>query len=244
MMTEYTLTDPAVAAFVWIAVALSAALGTGTVFGWRRSGAGWSQTWRAATLTILAAAAWMILTWRLAASGILQRWDTVPPPFGLMVGGMVALAVLIAVGPVGTRIARHVPLWILIAVQGFRLPLELAMHAMYERGIMPVQMSYSGGNFDIVTGASALVVAALVYTGRGGRRLAMSWNVAGLLLLLNVVIIAMISMPVFAAFGEDRVNVWVTYTPFVWLPAVMVLAALAGHLIIFRALRVKSAWRG
>ena len=26
------------------------------------------------------------------------------------------------------------------------------MHAMYERGIMPVQMSYSGRNFDIVTG--------------------------------------------------------------------------------------------
>ena len=27
---------------------------------------------------------------------------------------------------------------------------------------------------------------------------------------------------------------FVTYTPFVWLPAVMVLAALAGHLLIFR----------
>jgi hypothetical protein len=30
--------------------------------------------------------------------------------------------------------------------------------------------------------------------------------------------------------------VWVTYPPYVWLPAVMVLAALAGHLLIFRAL--------
>ena len=30
---------------------------------------------------------------------------------------------------------------------------------------------------------------------------------------------------------------FVTYTPFVWLPAVMVVAALAGHLVIFRALR-------
>jgi len=31
--------------------------------------------------------------------------------------------------------------------------------------------------------------------------------------------------------------VFVTYTPFVWLPTVLVLAALAGHLIIFRAVR-------
>jgi hypothetical protein len=29
----------------------------------------------------------------------------------------------------------------------------------------------------------------------------------------------------------------VTYPPYVWLPAVMVVAALAGHLLIFRALR-------
>jgi hypothetical protein len=31
-------------------------------------------------------------------------------------------------------------------------------------------------------------------------------------------------------------NVWVTYPPYVWLPAIMVTAALAGHLLIFRAL--------
>jgi hypothetical protein len=30
---------------------------------------------------------------------------------------------------------------------------------------------------------------------------------------------------------------FVAYPPFVWLPAVMVVAALAGHLVIFRALR-------
>jgi hypothetical protein len=37
-------------------------------------------------------------------------------------------------------------------------------------------------------------------------------------------------------FGDDAINVFVTYTPFVWLPAVMVLAALSGHLVIFRAI--------
>ena len=61
-----------------------------------------------------------------------------------------------------TRPANHVPLWILVAVQGFRLPLELAMHRLYERGIMPEQMSYSGRNFDIVTGATALGRLTLV----------------------------------------------------------------------------------
>ena len=66
--------------------------------------------------------------------------------------------------------------------------------------------------------------------------LALTWNVLGFLLLANIVIVAMLSTPRFRVFGEDRLNVFVTYTPFVWLPAVMVLAALAGHLVIFRAL--------
>jgi len=50
---------------------------------------------------------------------------------------------------------------------------------------MPVQMSYSGRNFDIVTGTSSILVAWLVASGRGGRRLVLLWNVLGLALLLN-----------------------------------------------------------
>jgi hypothetical protein len=111
------------------------------------------------------------------------------------------------------------------------------MHALYERGIMPVQMSYSGLNFDIVTGATAIVVAVLVKMGYGGRWLIAAWNVLGLALLVNVVTVAIASTPLFTAFGEDRVVTFVAYPPFVWLPAVMVVAALAGHLVIFRALR-------
>src|SRR5688572_5278663 len=63
------------------------------------------------------------------------------------------------------------------------------------------------------------------------------WNVLGLALLVNVVSVAIASMPLLRLFGDDRVVTFVTYPPFVWLPAVMVLAALAGHLVIFRALR-------
>jgi hypothetical protein len=112
------------------------------------------------------------------------------------------------------------------------------MHALVSRGIMPEQMSYSGRNFDILTGAGAIVVAGLVAAGAAGRRVVLAWNIGGLLLLVNIVVVAILSTPRFALFGADRLNVFVTYPPFVWLPAVLVLAALAGHLIVFRALRL------
>jgi hypothetical protein len=126
-----------------------------------------------------------------------------------------------------------------VGFQAFRLPLELAMHEMYVRGVMPVQMSYSGRNFDIASGASAIAVAWLVATHRAGRRLVIVWNVAGLALLVNVVTIAVLSTPRFRYFGDDHLNVWVADPPFVWLPAIMVLAALAGHLLIFRAVALR-----
>jgi hypothetical protein len=78
-----------------------------------------------------------------------------------------------------------------------------------------------------------------VYTGHAGVRLVRLWNVLGLLLLINIVTVAILATPRIRYFGDDHLNTWVTYTPFVWLPAVMVLAALAGHLIIFRARRVR-----
>jgi hypothetical protein len=110
------------------------------------------------------------------------------------------------------------------------------MHEMYERGIMPVQMSYSGFNFDVVTGVTALLVAPLVATRMAGRPLVLAWNVLGLALLLNVVTIAILSTPRLRYFGGEQLNTWVTSVPFVWLPSVMVVAALVGHLVIFRAL--------
>jgi hypothetical protein len=233
--------SPAVAAFVILPAVLAALFLWAVIFSWRRSGAGDAATSRAALVAGLVTFGWMAITWTSARSGILREWDRRPPPFALLVLGIAGLSSVIAFGPVGRRLARFVPLWVLVAVQSFRLPLELAMHAMFERGIMPGIMSYSGRNFDIVTGASAVVVALLTAAGLGGRRLVMVWNVAGLLLLANVVTVAILATPAIRYFGDQQLNVWVTYPPFVWLPAVLVLAALAGHLVIFRALYAQTA---
>jgi hypothetical protein len=226
-----------VAAFVVVPILLAATLVWATLIAWRRSGASESAARRAAIVVGVDSAVWMALTWVAAMSGILQQWDRRPPPFALIPIGVLIVSSILAYGGVGTRIAQHIPLWTLVAIQSFRLPLELAMHALYERGIMPIQMSYSGRNFDVVTGATAIVVAVLVKMGYGGRTLVAGWNVLGLALLVNVVAVAIASTPMFRVFGEERLVTFVASPPFVWLPAVMVVAALAGHLVIFRALR-------
>jgi hypothetical protein len=235
--------DPAVAAFVIIPGFLVAVFAWGTRHAWQRSGAALLTASRWSRLAGVLGGVWMAATWAAADSGVLRAWDRNPPPLFVLVLAIVALAGVIAFSRLGRRLAAFIPLWALVAVQAFRLPLELAMHTMYERGIMPEEMTYTGRNLDIVTGVSAIVVATALATGYAGRRLALLWNVVGLALLVNVVTVAILATPRFRYFGDERLNVWVTYPPFVWLPAVMVLAALAGHLVVFRALQLQDCDR-
>jgi hypothetical protein len=234
-MPSYALSELPVLAFVVLPCVMAMVFTWGTAAAWRRTG-GTTSAGRMAGRAAAGALLWMGVTLTLADRGVFLNWNATPPPFALLVVAILVLGVSIAFSPLGTRLA-HLPLWTLVAAQAFRLPLEIAMHALVPRGIMPEQMSYSGRNFDVITGAGAIVVAGLVAAGVAGGRLVMVWNIAGLALLVNIVTVAVLSTPAFALFGQDRLNVFVFYPPFVWLPAVLVLAALAGHLIVFRALR-------
>jgi hypothetical protein len=176
-------------------------------------------------------------TYLLAAFGLL-RFDTRPPTFMLLVVTLVVISVGLGISGVGRRLAAGLPLWILVASQAFRLPLELLMHEAYEAGLMPVQMSFSGLNYDILTGASAIIVALLVAAGRAGRATVRAWNLLGTVLLCNIVVIAMLSTPTaLRVFRNPPANTWVATAPYVWLPAVMVAFAILGHLVVYRHLR-------
>jgi hypothetical protein len=143
----------------------------------------------------------------------------------------------------GGAIARALPLWALVGAEGFRLPLELVMHRAAVARVMPTALSFGGRNFDIVTGATAIVLAALVAAERAPRALVIAWNVMGLGFLAVIAFLAVATMPGNPLAG-DVPNTWVGYLPFVWLPTVLVPVALAGHILVFRALRASRSVAG
>jgi hypothetical protein len=183
---------------------------------------------------------WLAAVGAASFAGLLLPRGGRPLPFAVLMIAILSLGIAIARSQIGDRLARGAPLAALVMFQSFRLPLELAMHRAHTEGLMPVQMSYSGRNFDIVTGTTALVLGIAMLVTRVPRWMVAAWNVMGLLLLANILGIAMLSTPAFAYFGADRLNVWVTWMPYTLLPAVMVLAAWAGHLVVFRALAQPS----
>jgi len=177
----------------------------------------------------------------VALTGVLARVELLPPPFVLLALSALGVALAVALSPVGARLARGLPLWALIGFQAFRFPLELLMHRAANDGLMPSVMSWNGYNFDIVSGVSALLLGGVLLFRTVPRWLVVTWNSLGSVLLAVIAAVAIAASPVFRAFGDDQINLWVTRFPYTWM-AVMVAAALFGHVLLARRLRVDRSW--
>lgn len=185
--------------------------------------------------------AWMLYSGAMAAQGLLLDPTAVPPPMvRIIVPGLLLVAVA-AFSPFGTRMAKHVGYASLIGFHAFRIPLEGLLWWFQHQGRLPVQMTFAGRNFDILTGLSAVGVAALAHRGLTGRKTALAWNLVGSALLLNIMIVAVLSLPgPLRVFHNEPANTLVLHFPYVWIPAVFVLAAFFGHLVLFRKIRMGS----
>jgi hypothetical protein len=180
---------------------------------------------------------WLALTGGLAASGILGDFDRVPPPMLALAGASGILTLALAFSPFGTRLAFGLPITFLVGFQVFRIVVEVVLAQLYHAGQVPVQMTYEGRNFDVFSGISALIIAWLSSRLRLPQWVLLLWNVIGLGLLINIVVIALLSTPIpLRVFMNEPANTIITTWPYVWLPTFLVQAALFGHILVFRRL--------
>jgi len=218
-----------VAAFVVTVVGVLAALFAGVHRAWARTG---ERAGRAMALVAAATLAWLTLLSLGVASGAMlgDPMPVLPIFFGVSLGGGLALGL----SRVGGRLAQGLTLPALVAFQGFRLPLELVLHDWAESGTIPRTMTWDGANLDIVSGALALLCAPLAARWRGAAWLA---NIVGLALLINVGRVAVLSSPLPFAWPDVSPRLQLAaHLPYAWIVPVCVAGALAGHVILTRAL--------
>ena len=187
----------------------------------------------------------VLILWGLFLLGVSQQqwvheFNSFPPPALRVFIVLLVITAMIAFSTIGRKLAEGLPLIWLVGFQVFRLPTELLIHQAAIAGIAPMEMTFQGRNFDIITSVLALVLLLMLRSGKVPAKLVMSWNVVGLLLLLNVVATAIMAMPhPMQILHTTPPNVWVTYFPFILLPGVLVCSALLGHLLVFRALAIQ-----
>ncbi|PCJ59182.1 MAG: hypothetical protein COA79_10800 [Planctomycetota bacterium] len=175
----------------------------------------------------------------VAFAGILSSFDNFPPPMMIMIIALPIMAFVFSFSKFGQDGISKISLYTLLGLQSFRLPLEIIMHEASNKNIMPDELSFSGYNFDIITGLTALIIFIFYQFGFTiSKRILWAWNIWGSLCLLAIFIIAITTSPIVRLFGDDprHLNTWVLYFPYVWLPVVLVTIAISSHIIIWRKL--------
>jgi hypothetical protein len=173
----------------------------------------------------------------LARTGALNAWDAMPAPAMGLILGLSVLTVVILLSVLGARMAAGIPLAAVVLLQSFRIVVEWVLHRLALEGVVPVEMSWAGRNFDVVSGLTGLVLGlALLRGGRIPRGVVLGWNVLSLGLLANIVAVAVLATPAFHRFAGPP-NLLPAAFPWIWLPSFLVQVALGSHLLVFRQLR-------
>ena len=189
------------------------------------------RTGRAVASAALALAVWLGGLSALIASGRMTGLPLSGLPF------FFAPILLIGVGaglsPFGGKLAAGIPLAALVGFHAFRLPLELVLHSWAAQGVIPETMTWTGRNWDIISGITALVCAPLVSRYLVAARLA---NIVGFALLVNVMRVAIFSSPLPFGWGAEPPLLLALHLPYAFIGPVCVGGALFGHVVLTRAL--------
>lgn len=200
--------------------------------------------WRARTsarwFARLAAAyvAWLSLLAALVISG---RMPSLPLlGFPVFFGSVLLVGLAAGLSPVGQRLAETTPLAALVGFQAFRLPLEIVLHSWAAQGTIPGTMTWTGQNWDIVSGIAALFAAPLANRFRAA---AWAANIIGSVLLLNVIRVALMSAPLPFGWGQQPPLLLALHLPYMLIGPVCVGGALIGHLVLTRKLLLAARER-
>lgn len=178
------------------------------------------------TLTIFIV--WQTLVGTIA---ILHIFDEKPNLFPLVIFGTVVLTFLTL-----KRIDRQIlnPT-ILLSIHIIRIPVELILYRLFLQHKIPILMTFTGWNFDILIGLSALIILLYQLSSRRkiSRHFFIGWNIIGITSLLFIVSLAILSSPLpIQQFAFDQPNIAVLEFPYCFLPTCVVPIVLMSHILL------------
>jgi hypothetical protein len=199
-----------------------------------------SKTPKIAPYVLVFSIVWIILQSVLSLNGVFYSNTNVLPPRIVLLGilPMLLLFIILFNTKKGKQFIDSLPLFHITLINCVRIPVEIALYWLFIHQLIPQIMTFEGLNFDILAGISAPIIAYLGFISlKLNRNLLLIWNIISLVLLLNIVILAILSVPSpFQQISFDQPNIAILYFPFSLLPTFVVPVVIFGHLASIRQL--------
>jgi hypothetical protein len=128
----------------------------------------------------------------------------------------------------------------LLGIHILRIPVELTLYQLFLDKKVPELMTFSGWNFDIVIGITALflLLCVVLIKKELNRKLVVAWNIIGLLFLLFIVALAILSSPLpVQQFAFDQPNIAIAEFPYCYLPTCVVPIVFISHFLLLKEKR-------
>jgi hypothetical protein len=186
---------------------------------------------------------WVVVQSVLGVNGF-YRVSTTPPRLLLLVLPPMILLVVALVTPGGRRRIDSLDLKTLTLLHIIRIPVEIVIYWLFLNKAVPEVMTFEGRNFDLLSGLSAPFVWYFGFAKGGVNKwLLLIWNVVCLGLLLNITMIAMLTVATkLEPFAFDSSKLAMVYFPFLLLPGCLVPIVLFSNLAAIRQLVKKRAF--
>jgi hypothetical protein len=193
---------------------------------------------RKSNIAIGIIAAWIVIQSLIGLTGFYTVTAALPPRLLLAILPPQLVILVLFTTRLGRAMMDQIDMGWLTLFHVIRLPIELVLFGLCVYGVVPQIMTFEGRNLDILSGISAPLVYYWGYKrGNMSRRVILGWNLACLVLLVNVVAHAILSTPtLIQQFGFDHPNVAILYFPFLLLPASIVPMVFFAHLVAIRRL--------
>lgn len=161
-----------------------------------------------------------------------------PPKLLFLVTPPYLLMLLLFITKSGRHFIDSLSLPLLTQLHVVRAFVEVILYWLFIYNLIPQLMTFEGRNFDILAGITAPLMAFMVFVRKSwGRNALLAWNIIGLMLVLNIMINGILSVPFpFQKFAFDQPNTAVLYFPFTLLPGFIVPIVIFAHLVAIRRL--------
>jgi hypothetical protein len=188
--------------------------------------------------TVLVLAGWALVLAILSLTGIAGNFDLFPANAApILLIPLIGCLFVVFSGKT-RHLLQFIPESTIINLNIFRLFVEILLWMLFIQNLTPVQMTFEGRNFDVLTAITA-PLAAWLFAGK--KWALIGWNILGLCLLINIVAIALLSMPTpYRIFNNEPANTIVLTWPFILLPGMLVPLAYYLHFLSIRQLSLRK----
>jgi hypothetical protein len=174
---------------------------------------------------------WMLGLWLLTLTPFFLDFDARPPRMIFVMFPPAIVIIMLFSLRQSRKFIKNISLVPLTYIHLTRIPIGVILWWLASYSLFPLNLTFYGQNLDILAGISAPFAAIFLIGTHIRKKIgAIVWNVAALMLVLNLVFHTVKATPYFwDPSVSDMPNQAVLYFPFIFLPGVMVPIIIFSH---------------